>query len=273
MRTMKTTILSFALLLMVVLGVNGQPVHPGVRPSDAPKSKIQKGPDHQGMMKALNLTDEQKEAFKKIMLAIPKEIKPLRNELGEAAAHQRTLISADKPDMTAINKNIDKMGALKTEMAEIEMKYRLERRALLTDEQRLRAEGMKAKLKNTINQKKARPALAMKSAHHPQGPVLNLTKDQKEAIQKIRLSMSKEIKPIRNEMGEALAHQRTLISADKPDIGAINKNIEKIETLKTNMVKITTRDMLEIRDQLTDVQKLRLDVLKARRKYSIGQRS
>ena len=86
----------------------------------------------------LNLTDAQKEAFKQSRLALQKLIQPLRNELGEAEAHQKTLTTAEKPDLAAINKNIEKIGALKMEMAKLQVKHRLEMRAQLTDEQRLK---------------------------------------------------------------------------------------------------------------------------------------
>jgi len=53
-------------------------------------------------------------------------------------AHQKTLMTAEKPDLDAINKNIEKMGSLKTEMAKIQAKSRLDMRAQLTEEQRLK---------------------------------------------------------------------------------------------------------------------------------------
>lgn len=86
----------------------------------------------------LNLTDVQKESFKKSMLSVHKQLQPLRNELGEAVAHQKSLVTAEKPDFNAINKNIEKIGELRVQMAKIETKARVELRAQLTDEQRLK---------------------------------------------------------------------------------------------------------------------------------------
>jgi Spy/CpxP family protein refolding chaperone len=77
------------------------------------------------------------------MLATQKQIQPIRNELGEANARQKTLTTAEKPDLNAINKNIEKIGALKVEMAKIQAKHRLEMRAQLTDEQRLKFDAHK----------------------------------------------------------------------------------------------------------------------------------
>ena len=101
---------------------------------------------HKGLQ-GLNLTDAQKEAFKANVLATQKQLQPLRNALGEAEAHQKTLVTAEKPDFGAINKNIEKIGEIRIEMAKIQTKNRLEMRAQLTDEQKLKfdlfKEGMK----------------------------------------------------------------------------------------------------------------------------------
>ena len=91
-----------------------------------------------GAGNGLNLTIEQKEAFKQGVITMHKQLQPLRNELGEAEAHQKTLNSSEKPDFGAINKNIDKIAGIRAEMAKIQTKNHLEMRAQLTDEQRLK---------------------------------------------------------------------------------------------------------------------------------------
>jgi len=101
-----------------------------------------------GPMNGLNLTDAQKEAFKQSMLAVQKQLQPIRNELGEAEARQKTLTTVDKPDMAAVNKNIEKIGALKVEMAKIQVKHHIEMRAQLTDEQRLKFDLFKHQMKD-----------------------------------------------------------------------------------------------------------------------------
>jgi Spy/CpxP family protein refolding chaperone len=106
-----------------------------------PGGKVLGMPLHQPQrapLQFLNLTDAQKEAFKKSSLEMHKKIQPIRNELGEAEAHQRTLMTAEKPDIKAINKNIERIGELKVEMAKIAAAQRLEMRSLLTDEQRMK---------------------------------------------------------------------------------------------------------------------------------------
>lgn len=101
----------------------------------------------------LNLTDAQKDAFKANMLATQKQLQPLRNALGEAEAHQKTLVTAEKPDFGAVNKNIEKIGEIRIDMAKIQTKNRLEMRAQLTDEQKLKFDLFKHGMRQGKGQK------------------------------------------------------------------------------------------------------------------------
>jgi Spy/CpxP family protein refolding chaperone len=96
----------------------------------------------------LNLTDTQAEAVKKMRAEAQKALKPLKNELRELNAKHITLTTADKPDLAAINKSIEKIGDVKVEMAKIKAKQQVEFRALLTDEQLLKLDGLKTKVKD-----------------------------------------------------------------------------------------------------------------------------
>jgi Spy/CpxP family protein refolding chaperone len=144
---MRAKILSIVLLMSLSMAALAQKTENG------PKNPM-RGQDHKMMMQddkrghgdGLNLTDAQKEAFKKSRLELQKQLQPLRNELGEAEAHQKTLVTAEKPDLSAINKNIDKIGELRIEMAKIKAKHHLEMRAQLTDEQRLKFDLLKGKM-------------------------------------------------------------------------------------------------------------------------------
>lgn len=160
---MKTKILSLALLMVMCLTVSAQPqMNRGMMNFRGPQNNLQMNQNRQDLAKALNLTDEQKAAFKKEMLAMHKEILPLRNEIGEAEAHQKTLLSADKPDLSAIDKNIDKIGALRVEIAKIAMKHRLEMRSLLTDEQRMKFDAWKQGMRHQMGQRFGRPGMGMR---------------------------------------------------------------------------------------------------------------
>lgn len=110
------------------------------------------------------LTDEQKEAAKKIRLEMAKELKPLKNQLHELHAHQQTLATADNADLKAIDKNIDKMSEVKAEMAKIMAKHRLEFRSLLTDEQRLKMDQRRDQM-----HRKRRPFMRNRMENHRPG--------------------------------------------------------------------------------------------------------
>lgn len=136
---MKTKVL----MLVVLMGLSAVLV---AQPAGRDQKKSFRGQGHEMQMKdgkrglanELNLTDAQKEAFKQSRLALEKQMLPIRNEIGEAEARQKTLTTAEKPDLAAINKNIEKIGGLKVEMAKVQVKHRLDMRAQLTEEQRLK---------------------------------------------------------------------------------------------------------------------------------------
>lgn len=135
---MKTRVMMLVVLMGLTTVVMSQPNGRGEgREHNGGKHEMRAG-NHRGPVNELNLTDEQKEAFQKSRVETEKLLQPLRNQLGEAEAHQRTLVTAEKPDMVAINKNIEKMGALQTEIKKVQTKHRLEMRAQLTDEQRVK---------------------------------------------------------------------------------------------------------------------------------------
>lgn len=85
----------------------------------------------------LNLTPEQEQKINDLRVKHLKEITPLRNELSEKQAHLRTLESADKPDMAAINKTIDEITSIKAKLMKARVAHRAEVSQLLTDEQRV----------------------------------------------------------------------------------------------------------------------------------------
>ena len=151
---MKTKALMIAVLLGLTTVAMAQSKENGQgRVSQAPKHEMRMEHRNGGPLAALELTDAQKEAFKQSRLAMQKQLQPIQNELGEAEAHQKTLVSAEKPDLAAINKNIEKIGSLKVEMAKIKTKNRLDMRAQLTEEQRLKFDTMRGKMKEGMRER------------------------------------------------------------------------------------------------------------------------
>ena len=136
---MRTKVLMLVVLMGLTAALIAQPAD-----NDSMKSfrgharEMRMNENHRAPKNGLNLTDAQKEAFKQSRLDVQKQLQPLRNELGEVKAHQKTLMTAQKPDLNDINKNIEKMGDLRVDMAKIMVKHRLTLRSQLTDEQRLK---------------------------------------------------------------------------------------------------------------------------------------
>jgi Spy/CpxP family protein refolding chaperone len=135
---MKTKVLLIAVLLGVTTAVFAQPKEKDLNRSACGQKNELRADEQKGPEKGLGLTDEQKESFKQSRIALEKKLRPLRNELNEAEAHQKTLLDTDKPDLAAIDKNIEKIGGIKVEIEKLRTKNRLDMLAQLTDEQRLK---------------------------------------------------------------------------------------------------------------------------------------
>ncbi|MFN8206763.1 MAG: Spy/CpxP family protein refolding chaperone [Bacteroidales bacterium] len=84
-----------------------------------------------------NLSEEQKTKISAMRTSHMKEMQQLKNLAAENRAHYRTLMSADKADMAAINKNIEEFGKLRVEMMKKQAAHKQDIRSLLTEEQRL----------------------------------------------------------------------------------------------------------------------------------------
>ena len=84
-----------------------------------------------------NLTEDQQKKIEKMRTSNMKEMMQFRNAMAESRAHLNTLRTADKVDMSAINKTIDKMGANKIEMMKKREAHRQSVRQVLTDDQRV----------------------------------------------------------------------------------------------------------------------------------------
>jgi Spy/CpxP family protein refolding chaperone len=144
---MKTKIFMLGLMMSLSVVLIAQPEENGAKSFHGKPQLGFKPGEFKKDANRLNLSEAQKESFKASTMATQKLLLPLRNELGEAEAHQKTLLSAEKPDFAAINKNIEKIGGIRIEMAKIQTKHRLEMRAQLTEEQRLKLELFKGKMK------------------------------------------------------------------------------------------------------------------------------
>lgn len=84
-----------------------------------------------------DLSDQQKEQIQDIRLNTRKEMMPLQNRMREKAARLKTLRTAEKADMNAINSVVDEMSSLRAEIMKVRLASEQEIRSLLTDDQRV----------------------------------------------------------------------------------------------------------------------------------------
>lgn len=87
----------------------------------------------------------------------------------------------------------------------------------------------------------------------------NLTEEQKTKMKEIRLGHLKETQPLKNQLGELKARQKTLSTAEKPDMKAIDSNIDDITKVQNQLFKKSAAAHQQIRSLLNDEQKLWFD--------------
>lgn len=94
--------------------------------------------------------------------------------------------------------------------------------------------------------------------------IINLSEEQKEALQKLHQQAVKDMKPLKDELLELEAHHQTLATAEKADMKKIDESIEKIGDVKTKIAKIQAKQQVGFRALLTDEQRMKLDMAKER---------
>ncbi|MGD8748263.1 MAG: Spy/CpxP family protein refolding chaperone [Balneolaceae bacterium] len=110
-------------------------VHPK-QPRSTPKMEKMQG-KRAYHMQIPNLTDEQKEQIKSIMLNHQEAMIPLRNQVREKTVHLRTLTTGADIDEKAADSVIEEIGDLRTQMMKNRFQTHQQIRTLLTDEQRV----------------------------------------------------------------------------------------------------------------------------------------
>ena len=100
------------------------------------------------MSRIPNLSDDQKEEIKAIMLANREKIMPLQNQLNEKRARLKTLRTSDEVNMDAINEVVDEMSDLRSEIMKQRLSSEQQIRELLTDEQRVVFDSRRGKAKH-----------------------------------------------------------------------------------------------------------------------------
>ena len=88
---------------------------------------------------------------------------------------------------------------------------------------------------------------------------LDLTTEQKEAMQTLRTENYKTMKPLKNKMLELKARERTLMSEEAVDMKAVNKVIDEQTDLMNNMRKVQAAHKVKVKEILTDEQEMKLE--------------
>lgn len=228
----------------------------------------------------MNLSEEQQAQMKEIRVKFLKETQDSRNQLEEMRAHQHTLMTADQPNEKEIYRNIDQMTQVKKEMMKERIKMQTEVNSILTEEQRLmrgnrsfglgkgdrRGEGFARNRNCEFGPRERGGEMNGRGKGRMQGQekgkrhdALNLSDQQKEQMQELRLAHLKKIQPIQNELDEIRVKQRNLMSAGQPDMKALMANADKVSDLRNQMMKEKVTHRLEVRKVLNEDQRVLWD--------------
>ena len=84
-----------------------------------------------------DLTPEQEKQMEALHQKLMKEVLPLKNQIAEKKAHLKTVSTGDNVDLVTVNKTIDELYALKSEIEKKKQAFKQDVRKLLNDEQKL----------------------------------------------------------------------------------------------------------------------------------------
>ena len=94
-------------------------------------------------MAMLNLTDAQKEEVRLLRIAHEKAIQSDQQTLKLKRVELNNLVASDNPSEKDVNRLTDEIGGLQTALLKAQIAHRIEVRALLDDEQKLKFDKMK----------------------------------------------------------------------------------------------------------------------------------
>lgn len=87
----------------------------------------------------------------------------------------------------------------------------------------------------------------------------NLTPEQENHIKALRTEQLEKRIKFRNQMDELQARKRTLMSEKNPDMGAVNAVIDQMTALRGEMAKQAVEHRQQIRNLLSDEQRVQFD--------------
>ncbi len=90
--------------------------------------------------------------------------------------------------------------------------------------------------------------------------MLDLTDEQAAKIADMRLDLQKKILPLRSDLMQKRNDLKVLLTADNPDQSKIDKTIEAMNDIRTDMQKQRLDNMMKVRSLLNADQKKKMDM-------------
>ena len=87
----------------------------------------------------------------------------------------------------------------------------------------------------------------------------DLTEEQQNKIEALRLDHLKDMNTFRNQMNELRAKKQTLQTSDNVNLNEINTIIDQMTGIHNKMMKTSAKHRQDVRSQLTDEQKVYFD--------------
>jgi len=88
---------------------------------------------------------------------------------------------------------------------------------------------------------------------------LDLSEEQKDELNSIKMDHYKKMKPLKNIMAELKAREHTLISEEEVDLKTVNTVIDEQTELINKMKKLQAEHKVKIKSILTDEQVMKLE--------------
>ncbi|MFO8066795.1 MAG: Spy/CpxP family protein refolding chaperone [Bacteroidales bacterium] len=100
----------------------------------------------------------------------------------------------------------------------------------------------------------------------------DLTEEQTEAIQQLRTERLKKSTEHRDKMDVLRARKKALLRSDNPDMGEVDKIIDEMSELRNQQLKYSARHRQQVRELLTDEQKVYFDAHSPKNKRRMDSR-
>ncbi|MCU4177380.1 hypothetical protein [Carboxylicivirga sp. N1Y90] len=230
-----------------------------------------------------DLSAEQQEQMEALRIKHLKTNQSNLNMLNELQARKVTLQSADEVDRKELNKCIENISGIKVDMQKRRIRHMQEVKMVLDDAQLLAFEN-----KHRMNNGKGRGNRNFcdgqgssskgyakghgrrgngqgRSGHRGNGQgkgyeKAGFTDDQITIMQTSRLELMKKEQPLLNELNELRAALKTQTSGRDIDYKKVDKLIDEQADLQLKMAMLKMDHQLEIRQQLSDEQRLMWDM-------------